>query len=268
MATQPVDSTNQFRPSPAPQPRRPLISIVTAVLNGARTLENAIASVQRQKFRDFEYIVMDGGSADATIEILKRWDHSITTWRSAPDSGIYAAWNKALGLARGEWIAFLGADDIYCDDALERYAVKIAEMAPLGVLFISSRVQIVKRQRVVRTVGRPWSWPAFSRFMTAAHVGAMHHHSLFEEFGQFDETYRICGDYEFLLRPRDRLRAAFLDQVTVQMASGGVSTSNLRLALSEQARAKRLTGGRSPLLCAFEHRSALLRARLRQLILD
>lgn len=245
---------------------RPLFSIVTAVLNGASTLESTIASVHRQTFRDFEYIIIDGGSTDSTIEILKRWNSSISCWISEHDTGIYAAWNKALALSQGAWISFLGADDAYCEDALEQYARAIAMPPPEGTQFISSRVDLVTEGRVVRTVGSPWSWPAFSRYMTAAHVGAMHHHSLFQQYGIFDDTYRVCGDYELLLRPRAGLRAAFLDRVTVKMRLGGISNANLHLALVEQERAKRTTGGRPAVRCALERQSAFLKARCRRLL--
>ena len=238
------------------QPRQsPLFSVVTVVFNGAKTLAATIDSVHRQTFRDFEYIVLDGASTDGTVAILERHTEQIDHWRSEPDAGVYDAWNKALGLVRGEWVSFLGADDVYCDDALERYAAVIAGLKT-DAQYISSRVQLVKNSAVVRTIGSPWTWPAFSRYMTVAHVGSMHHRSLFEEHGRFDSSYRLCGDYELLLRPRDHLRAAFLDAVTARMALGGLSNANVRKALAEQERAKRTAGGRPGWICAFERRKA------------
>jgi glycosyltransferase involved in cell wall biosynthesis len=242
----------------------PLFSVVTAVRNGAKTLAATIESVSRQTFRDFEYIVIDGASTDATVSIIEQWSSSISRWTSERDSGLYDAWNKALALARGQWVAFLGADDVYCEDALEQYARAIAALPDQGPQYISSRVQLVKDGRSIRTVGSAWSWPAFSHHMTVAHVGSMHHRSLFQQYGGFDDSYGICGDYELLLRPRGRLRAAFLDKVTVRMAVGGIS--NTALALAEQERAKRTTGGRATFLCALERRSAYLRSRCRQLL--
>ena len=80
----------------------PTITIVIAVFNGAKTLERAIESVARQTYPYKELIVMDGGSTDGTVEILKRYGATIKYWESKPDRGIYHAWNKALDHAEGE----------------------------------------------------------------------------------------------------------------------------------------------------------------------
>lgn len=244
----------------------PLFSIVTVVFNGAKTVEATIESVSAQSFRNFEYIVLDGASTDGTQAILRKYASSIDYWVSEPDSGIYNAWNKALGIARGEWIAFLGADDVYCADALQHYAKAITALPDDAAQYISSRVRLAKAGKVVRTFGSAWSWPAFSHHMTVAHVGSMHRRTFFEEYGRFNESYRVCGDYELLLRPKDRLRAAFVEQVTATMAFGGVSSMNVRLALAEQERAKRTSGGRPAWRCALERRSAYVRDRCRSLL--
>lgn len=92
--------------------KQPLISIVTVVLNGASTIEKTFTSVFSQDFDNFEYIVVDGGSKDGTVEIIKRYESKIACWVSEPDNGLYDAMNKALALSKGKWIYFLGADDI------------------------------------------------------------------------------------------------------------------------------------------------------------
>lgn len=244
----------------------PFFSIITAVFNGAATLQATIDSVSRQTFRDFEYLVLDGASSDGTARILDDNSSRIDYWTSEPDSGIYSAWNKGLGRARGQWIAFLGCDDVYLPDALEEYARTIASLPAAGTHFVSSRVHLIKTGQVVRTIGSAWSWPAFSRFMTVAHVGSMHHRSLFEVYGRFDESYRLSADYEFLLRPRSNLRTAFLDRVTARMTLGGVSNANTRLALAEQERAKRTAGGRSGWVCGLERHAAHARHVCRSLL--
>lgn len=92
--------------------KQPLISIITVVLNGASTIEDAFASVFSQDFSDYEYIVIDGGSSDDTVEIIKQNESKLAYWVSEPDNGVYDAMNKAVSLARGKWIYFLGADDV------------------------------------------------------------------------------------------------------------------------------------------------------------
>ena len=96
-------------------PRQPLISIVTVVLNGADTLEGAIKSVVCQKFKGYEYIIVDGGSIDGSIEIIKQYESELTCWISEHDKGVYDAMNKAVSRAMGKWIYFLGADDHLLD---------------------------------------------------------------------------------------------------------------------------------------------------------
>lgn len=102
----------------------PLISIATVVRNGASTLEETIKSVSEQTFLDFEYIVIDGCSSDGTLDIIKRYSHFISTWISEADKGIYDAMNKALALANGRWLLFLGSDDtLISKEVLSKIAV-------------------------------------------------------------------------------------------------------------------------------------------------
>jgi glycosyltransferase involved in cell wall biosynthesis len=244
----------------------PLFTVITAVSNGAAAIEQAILSVVGQSYRDFEYIIVDAASSDGTVRVLERFSDHIDYWRSEPDSGIYDAWNKAVRLARGQWIAFLGADDGYYRDALENYAQFLARHDDAALHYLSSRVDLMLDGHRVSTVGKAWNWAGFSRYMCVAHVGSMHHRSLFERYGAFDSSYRICGDYELLLRPRAALRAAFLPSVTARMTYGGISTSRPRRALREAERAKRTSGGRAAWLCALEFQYALAKALIRGMV--
>jgi hypothetical protein len=98
--------------------------------------------------------------------------------------------------------------------------------------------------------------------MNVAHVGTLHHRLLFEKYGLFDESYKICGDYEFLLRPGSNLRAAYLNEITVNMSVGGISGTNSQ-TFRETARAKIVTGGRSILLSHIEKYWATVKWKLR-----
>lgn len=89
----------------------PLISIVTVVYNAAAVLETAIRSVVEQTYPRIEYLVIDGGSTDGSVALIERYAERITHWVSEPDGGVYDAMNKALAVARGDWLLFLGADD-------------------------------------------------------------------------------------------------------------------------------------------------------------
>ena len=236
------------------------VTIITAVFNGAATLSRCIESVLSQDYPDFEYIVMDGGSTDDSVNVLQSYGDRVL-WRSERDSGIYDAWNKALVLATGEWIAFIGADDFYLPGAISSYML-VARQQPAE--YISSLVRWAQPSGSCSIIGETWAWPRFQSFMTTAHVGSMHHVSLFNDYGTYDLSYRIVGDYELLLRPQGRLRTAFLAQVTVEMQAGG--TSDSFAALVEARRAKVLTGGRNATLADMEFRIAQGKLLVRRML--
>jgi glycosyltransferase involved in cell wall biosynthesis len=101
----------------------PLLSIITVVLNGAATLERTLRSVFDQQFEDVDYVIIDGGSTDGSLDVIRRYESRIGYWRSEPDSGLYDAMNKGVRAAKGRWILFLGADD--------ELVAKLADIAPL-----------------------------------------------------------------------------------------------------------------------------------------
>lgn len=245
---------------------RPLFTVITAVMNGADSLERTIRSLANQSRRDFEYIVIDAASTDGTVAVIERHSDEISWWRSQPDDGIYDAWNQGVRRARGEWIAFLGTGDEYVPDALERYAEYLSGDGRGELQFVSSRVELTRDACVFRTIGAAWKWPEFSHHMTVAHVGSLHHRRLFEQYGAFDSNYKICGDYEFLLRAQGGLRAGFLPRVTARMPYGGVSISRPRTALLETMRAKRTSGRRPAWRCSLEFHYARARSMIGRLV--
>ncbi len=223
------------------------VSIITAVYNAAPTLEECILSVRNQSYRDVEHILIDGGSTDGSVEILQRHSSVLAYWVSEPDNGVFDAWNKGLSMATGEWIAFLGADDVLLPDALSKY---LTVCGGTDAQYVCSLVRFIRPGLPDKIVGRPWSWPAFQRKMTTAHVGSLHRFDLFEKYGNYDTGYKIAGDYELLLRPGKDLNSIFMGEVTAAMLAGGVSDSFA--ALTEIQRAKIHTGGRNRLWAFWE----------------
>lgn len=240
-----------------------LISIVVAVYNGSRTLEKLFDSIRYQKSQDIQLVVIDGGSTDGTQSIVRSASDIVDYFISEPDSGIYNAWNKGLSVARGKWIAFIGADDFYAEGALNLYR-DVAFSAPGDIEYISSKVRYHAPYGRPEIIGRPWSWPAFQRYMTVAHVGSLHKRTLFDRLGSYDETYRICGDYELLLRARNTLKTLFVDQLTVEMGGEGVSNNRLEQTYAENARARHITGGRGKWRVVVEKKWDFFRARVKR----
>ncbi len=207
------------------RPGKPLVTIITATFNASEGLPDTIRSIREQTYENIEWIVIDGQSTDASVELIRQNEDRIDYWLSEADKGIYDAWNKGLSQARGDWIAFLGAGDSYCPDAISRYMNAIAQSSVFPE-FVSSRVRLVNSDGAeLRIWGTHFDWGAFRKYMSVAHVGALHHRCLFEKYGDFDITYASAADYEFLMRCGATLKTKFLDVVTVDMLVGGVSNS-------------------------------------------
>ncbi len=210
-----------------PLPDKPLITIITAVFNEAQVLEKAILGVMNQKYNNIEYIIIDGDSTDGAVDVIREYEQAIDYWVSEPDTGIYDAWNKGVRLATGQYIAFLGAGDVYDDQGLEKLVA--CALAHPEADFISSKIAIVRDGAIQRVLGSAWEWWIFRRRMNTAHPGSLHSRRLFDKFGEFDTSYRIAGDYEYLLRARDTLNTAYVDEVTVKVVAGGVSQIGYRV---------------------------------------
>ena len=205
---------------------KPLISIVTVVFNSAKYLEETIQSVINQTYDNVEYIIIDAGSTDGSLNIIKKYSDRINYWVSESDNGIYDAWNKALMIYHGQWIGFLGADDFYEIYALQNYVKNINKLET-KVEYISSQTNLcTKDKKIIRKIGKEWSWGEFSKFMNVAHVGSLHHRSLFEKYGIYNSSFKICGDYELLIRARDNLKTFFINETLCNMRGGGVSSGN------------------------------------------
>ncbi|MVM34081.1 glycosyltransferase [Spirosoma sp. HMF4905] len=219
---------------------KPLVSIIIAVYNGGDYLEGAIKSILVQEYKNYEIIIIDGGSSDNTLEIIDLYKQDIFYTISEPDNGIYSAWNKGLKVASGDWIAFLGSDDILYPHAFQSYINYITDHPNKELLeFISSRINLVNNNlEIIDTVGKAWDWPLFKRNMITWHVGCFHSKNLFAKYGLFDEDYKVSGDYELLLRPKELLQTGYLPVTTVMMRDGGVSTRLLFKAIDETYRAK------------------------------
>ena len=227
---------------------RPLVTVVTAVFNGQLYLAGCLESVLRQDYPNIEHIVLDGGSSDGTLDMLRQYDDRIAYWKSEPDHGVYDAWNKALAEAHGEWICFLGVDDELLPGAVSAY-MALARNNPQAE-YLCSRVRWVHPSGHERINGKPWSWPEFSRWMCVAHVGSMHRRTLYDRLGNYDTSYRSAADYELLLRARDQLNAAYMPNISSMMRAGGVSDDSA--ALIEAKRAKIATGGRNKMLAELD----------------
>jgi glycosyltransferase involved in cell wall biosynthesis len=249
-----------------------IISVITASYNSEKTISNTLDSLINQTNKNFEFILIDGNSKDSTLKIVKQYEQAFHQkginfkWISEQDSGIYAAWNKGLKMVKGEWVSFLGSDDILMPTAIDDYSNLIQNQSSKPIDLIHSKVEVVKNNKVIKVIDGLWSWKIFKNHMNIAHVGALHNMKYFNTYGVFDESYKITGDYELLLRAKDQLKCLYLDKVTAQMAYGGISTTNERKVFLETLRAKRETAQVNALICWFDFYIALFKFKIKNVI--
>lgn len=213
----------------------PKISIITACLNCESTITACLRSVARQTYSNVEHIVIDGGSTDLTLEVIAIEGAHIARLTSEKDAGIYDAMNKGLALATGEIIAFLNADDFYCDTNLLKRIAKCMQRDSLDVLF--GDVEYFNINRPDITVRR-YNSGNFSPYkldqgLMPAHPSLFVRRTLFEKCGFFNINYKIAGDFDFIVRlfAQEDLRFHYLPEVIVRMKLGGLSTSGLKATI-------------------------------------
>lgn len=211
------------------------ISLIIATYNASSTIERCLRSIISQKTSEIELIVVDGASKDNTVEIIKEFKDGVDVLISEPDNGIYDAWNKGIIASKGKWIMFIGADDMLTDDAIESYLKYLSEVDTEGIDLITAKADVVDEMgHTLYKLGRPYDWNEFRKVFRLSHGSSLHNRMLFDEVGLFDVSYKICADYELLLRKK--LNALFFDKKVFIMQDGGMSTTVK--ALDDAYRAK------------------------------
>ena len=249
----------------------PLVSIIIACLNDRKHLPRAVESVLGQSFLDIEIIIMDGASNDGTVDYLRSLDDPRIIWHSERDGGIAQAWNRAIGLARSDWLLFLGADDYIWDMDVIANAAPCLTAGP-NVLFAFGEVWVVAENddRVVQKI--KFDKPALLAQLRGPnglglpHQGFFHRRDAFED-GPFDTSFRLAADYEFITRfsaPRNFLFLPIGPIAAFRM--GGLSTNPWGSveAYREFARVHRLRG-RSAVPAAWQLTKAHTKMILKRL---
>lgn len=207
------------------------ISVITVCFNSAQSLERSLQSVVKQDWPVIEHIVIDGGSSDATKEILERFSSRLAYLVSEPDDGIYDAMNKGLTHSTGDIICFLNADDQYASANVLSKVVSWMEkfnldalMGDVGFFHEKNSERIVRRYRSERfhPSQLAWGW-------MPAHPALFLRKEVVQRVGLFKTDYRIAGDFEFIVRTfhGHALRYQHFPEVLVNMQTGGISTSGL-----------------------------------------
>jgi glycosyltransferase len=211
-----------------------LISLLTITYNSAATIQATLDSIYAQSFQDFEYIVVDGSSTDETLSLIKEHPVKVHQMVSEPDGGLYEALNKGIRLAKGEVIGMLHSDDAFYDDTSLQ---KIADIFEVGADACYGDLQYVisaglpGHDRVVR------HWVAGEFKREKLKYGWMPPHPtfymrrrLYDQFGGYDPSFRIAGDYDGLLRYlwKHEVVPAYIPEVLVNMRVGGASNRSFK----------------------------------------
>jgi len=208
----------------------PLISVITVVYNGEKYLEQTIKSVINQTYKSIEYIIIDGGSTDKTLDIIKKYEKHISYWVSEPDKGLYDAMNKGIGVAKGELIGMINSDDWYEPNAVE-LIVNAYKNNPNKTIFHADRYDVDESGNRKIKKFHP------SNFKFKYYGMTYNHPSMFitkDEYKKhlYNTELRALSDYQFVLEAFLRNRDTFLyiDKAIVNYRLDGISG---QMALSD-----------------------------------
>lgn len=211
------------------------LSIITVCLNSVKTIERCIQSVIGQKDVDVEYIIIDGGSKDGTVEIIKKYERHIDYWISEPDSGIYDAMNKGIRKATGDVIALLNSDDWYTEDVLT-YVAGEFNRSETEILF--ANVYYVKEGEIIKTF--PVTQNELDNLwkgMCVYHPATFITRDLYKRVGLFDIKYKIAADYDWILRAlNEKPIMKCSERVTTFFSLSGISDVCVKETLDEAER--------------------------------
>jgi glycosyltransferase involved in cell wall biosynthesis len=205
------------------QDKMPLITIITVVRNGEKTLEQTIESVINQTYQNIEYIIIDGASTDRTLEIIQKYEGRIDYWISEPDDGIYDGMNKGIALGKGELIGLLNSDDWYESDACALMAVNYLELKP-DVLFGDMLMLYPAGLTNLVTVSMPVKKETFA--VSYVHPAVFVTVEAYQKYGLFNLQYKISADYDLLLRFFEMgARFSKINGIITNFRTGGLSTT-------------------------------------------
>ncbi len=211
-------------------PNKPLISVITVVLNGEKYLEETILSVLNQTYDNVEYIIIDGGSTDGTLDLIKKYEHAIDYWVSEKDRGIYDAMNKGIVLATGDWINFMNAGDGFYDteSILKIFTESIEEV--YGVIYgdtliiYNNKLQRISKALPIENINYGMVFSHQSCF-TRSHIC---------KTKKFSLDFRFAADFHFFISLyKEGVCFLYFPEVISYMRAGGLSDTYRLKVISE-----------------------------------
>lgn len=210
-------------------PRR--ISIITASFRSEGTIRDTLESVNEQTYPYIDHIIIDGGSSDRTLQIVSEFGKRVVHVTSEPDKGIFDAYNKGLAVAGGDVVGILNSDDFYASPTVIEHVMAAFEDPSVDAVYAD--LVYVDKDNTSKIV-RHWKSRAyrdgdFKRAFTPAHPTLFLRRSAYERTGGFNPSFRLAGDYEYMLRAfhKHRVKSVYLPEIVVKMRTGGATGGTL-----------------------------------------
>ena len=205
------------------------ISIITITYNSEETLEDTIKSVISQSYKNIEYIIIDGGSTDGTMDIVNKYKDFISTIVSEPDKGIYDAMNKGVERATGDLVGILNSDDFYANDTvLQNIANKIGKND--GIYADLVYVDRVNTDKIIRYwKSKEYKEGSFLKGWMPPHPTFFIRKEIYDKYGNYNLSLKSAADYELMLRliHKEKISITYLPEIITKMRVGGQSNASL-----------------------------------------
>lgn len=211
-------------------PDKPLVTILTVVFNGESVLEETIQSIIHQSYDNVEYIIIDGGSTDGSLDIIRKYQHAIDYWVSEKDNGIYDAMNKGIDLATGKWVNFMNAGDwLFKHDTLESLLPSLTH-SDAEIMYANHEVRYASGRKRQAQAGKTTNLWKGSQFCHQAAFVSTRFHKLHK----FNLCNRIAADFEFFFSAWKNKAKFISEPITAcSIEAGGVSdTARVDVILS------------------------------------
>lgn len=204
------------------------VSVITIVYNAVDTIENTIQSVIEQTYPNIEYIIIDGGSTDGTLQIIEQYKNSISKVITGPDKGIADAFNKGIALATGDWIGMINADDWYAYNAIERVMLNVSandEICCGNLTLIGENGFALCKKSKVR-------WLNLGMYIM--HPTCFVRKEVYERIGLYDTSLKIAVDFDMFLRIKSRgFKIKYIKEMIAFMRTGGTSSNVVQMHQEE-----------------------------------
>lgn len=221
----------------------PRITVVTPSFNQARFLERTICSVLDQGYPNLEYIIVDGGSTDGSVDIIRRYAHRLNCWVSEPDKGQSDAINKGLRRATGEWVAWQNSDDVYLPGTFQDLVCTAAERPRAG-LIIGDMMLIDECDRSLRDIRyvTPRYRALLAEGMVLTNQAAFWRRTLHDQVGFLNENLHYCFDYEWFLRLTQHTKGVHVGRIWGALRLHSETKTSRQVQRFKEERARILAG--------------------------